>query len=155
MNELVNPVIIAAGQSKLFQALIVLVVMDVIFGSLRAIKEKRFNSCVGINGMIRKAGMMLSLICLVYLDDIISFNLIGFIPEGIREYLPGGSIGIMEFFTVIYIVYEAVSVLKNMALSGLPVGQIWAKVKAFLSANTAEIAELPGDDDNGDSKTDN
>lgn len=154
MNELVRPVLLAAGQSKLFQALIVLVVMDVIFGSLRAIKEKRFNSCVGINGMIRKAGMMISLVCLVYLDDILSFNLIGFIPEGIREYLPGESIGIMEFFSVIYIVYEGVSVLKNMALSGLPVGRIWLKVKAFLSANTGEIAELP-EDEHGDSKADN
>lgn len=155
MVELVNPVIIAAGQSKLFQALIVLVVMDVIFGSLRAIKEKRFNSCVGINGMIRKAGMMISLVCLVYLDDIVSFNLIGFIPEGIREYLPGESIGIMEFFAVIYIVYEAVSVLKNMALSGLPVGQIWTKVKAFLSSNTGEIVDIPEDTEDGDSKADN
>lgn len=154
MNELVRPVLLAAGQSKLFQVLVVLVVMDVIFGSLRAIKEKRFNSCVGINGMIRKAGMMISLVCLVCLDDIITFNLIGFIPEGIREYLPGESIGIMEFFAVIYIAYEAVSVLKNMALSGLPVGQVWTRVKVFLSANTAEIAELP-EDEHGDSKADN
>ena len=149
MNEIVNPVIIAAGQSKLFRALIVLVVMDVIFGTLRAIKEKQFNSCVGINGMIRKAGMMISLVCLVYLDDIVHFNLIGFIPDGIRGYMPGETIGIMEFFAVIYIVYEAVSVLKNMSLSGLPVGRIWTAVKHFLSDNTAEIAELPegGDSD--------
>ena len=147
MGDLVLPVVIAAGQSKLFQVLVVLVVMDIIFGTLRAVKEKKFNSCVGINGMIRKAGMMISLICLVYLDDIITFNLIGFIPEGIRQYLPGDSIGVMEFFAAVYIVYEAVSVLKNMALSGLPVGKIWGKVKDFLSANTGEIAELPEDND--------
>lgn len=146
MGDLVLPVVIAAGQSKLFQVLVVLVVMDIIFGTLRAVKEKKFNSCVGINGMIRKAGMMISLVCLVYLDDIITFNLIGFIPEGIRQYLPGDSIGVMEFFAAVYIVYEAVSVLKNMALSGLPVGKIWGKVKDFLSANTGEIAELPEDE---------
>ena len=153
MNDFVLPVVIAAGQSKLFQALIVLVVMDVIFGTLRAIKEKQFNSCVGINGMIRKAGMMISLVCLVYLDDIVTFNLIGFIPEGIRQYLPGDSIGIMEFFATIYIIYEAVSVLKNMALSGLPVGMIWGKVKNFLSANTGEIIEIPEELKDGDSET--
>lgn len=147
MGDFVLPVVIAAGQSKLFQVLVVLVVMDIIFGTLRAIKEKKFNSCVGINGMIRKAGMMISLICLVYLDEIITFNPIGFIPEGIRAYLPGDSIGVMEFFAAVYIVYEAVSVLKNMALSGLPVGKIWGKVKDFLSANTGEIAELPEDND--------
>lgn len=146
MGDFVLPVVIAVGQSKLFQVLVVLVVMDIIFGTLRAIKEKQFNSCVGINGMIRKAGMMISLICLVYLDDIITFNLIGFIPDGIRQYLPGDSIGVMEFFAAVYIVYEAVSVLKNMALSGLPVGKIWGKVKDFLSANTGEIAELPEDE---------
>lgn len=154
MSDFVLPVVIAAGQSKLFQVLVVLVVMDIIFGTLRAVKEKQFNSCVGINGMIRKAGMMISLICLVYLDEIISFNLIGFIPEGIRQYLPGDSIGVMEFFAAVYIVYEAVSVLKNMALSGLPVGKIWGKVKDFLSANTGEIIDIPeGQED--DSAEDN
>lgn len=145
MQNLTRPLIIYAGQSKLFQIIIILVIMDVIFGTFRAAKEKQFNSCIGINGMIRKAGMMVSLICLVYLDAIIEFNLIGFIPDGIRQYLPGDSIGIMEFFAVIYIVYEAVSVLKNMALSGLPVGKVWSKLKIFLEENTGEIAELPED----------
>ena len=145
--DIVKPIVVAAGQSRLFQALIVLVVMDVIFGTLRAIKEKCFNSCVGINGMIRKAGMMISLICLIYLDEIAHFNLIGFIPEAIRQYLPGETIGIMEFFAIVYIIYEMVSVLKNMALSGLPVQRIWNALKKFLAENTNEIAELPADVD--------
>lgn len=145
--DFVKPIVTVTGQSKLFQALIVLVVMDVIFGSFRAIKEKRFNSCVGINGMIRKAGMMVSLICLIYLDEIAQFNLIGFIPESVRQYLPGDSIGIMEFFAIVYIIYEIVSVLKNMALSGLPVQKIWNALKKFLSENTSEIAELPEEDE--------
>ncbi len=33
-------------------------VTDTFFGILRAIKEKRFNSCVGIDGAIRKAGQV-------------------------------------------------------------------------------------------------
>lgn len=146
-NNIIKPVFVAAGQSKLLQALIILVIMDVIFGTLRAIKERKFNSCVGINGMIRKAGMMLSLVCLIYLDAIVSFNLIGFIPEGIRVYLPGDRIGIMEFFAIIYIIYEAVSVLKNMALSGLPVGRVSQRLEKFLSENTGEIVQLPEDPD--------
>lgn len=146
-NNIIKPVFVAAGQSKLLQALIILVIMDVIFGTLRAIKERKFNSCVGINGMIRKAGMMLSLVCLIYLDAIVSFNLIGFIPEGIRAYLPGDRIGIMEFFAIIYIIYEAVSVLKNMALSGLPVGRVSQRLEKFLSENTGEIVQLPEDPD--------
>lgn len=143
MNELIKPVVMAAGQSKLLQILVVLVVMDVIFGCLRAIRERCFNSTIGINGMIRKAGMLISLVCMVYLDQIVQINLIGFIPEQIREILPGDTVGIMEFFAILYIIYEVVSVLKNMALSGLPVSKIWIKLKNFLVDNTGEIAVVP------------
>ncbi len=143
MNELIKPVVMAAGQSKLLQILVVLVVMDVIFGCLRAIRERCFNSTIGINGMIRKAGMLISLVCMVYLDQIVQINLIGFIPEQVREILPGDTVGIMEFFAILYIIYEVVSVLKNMALSGLPVSKIWIKLKNFLVDNTGEIAVVP------------
>lgn len=143
MNELIKPVVMAAGQSKLLQILVVLVVMDVIFGCLRAIRERCFNSTIGINGMIRKAGMLISLVCMVYLDQIVQINLIGFIPEQVREVLPGDTVGIMEFFAILYIIYEVVSVLKNMALSGLPVSKIWIKLKNFLVDNTGEIAVVP------------
>ena len=147
IHDFVKPVVVAAGQSKLLQVLIVLVVMDVIFGLLRAIKEKAFNSSIGINGMIRKAGMLISLVCLIFLDAIIQINLIGFIPEGIREYLPGDSVGAMEFFAFIYIVYEAVSVLKNMTLAGLPLRHIWEITRKFLVEKTGEITEVPSDSD--------
>lgn len=146
IHDFVRPLVVAAGQSKLMQVLIVLVVMDVIFGILRAAREKEFNSCIGINGMIRKAGMLISLVFLIYLDAIIQINLIGFIPEGVREYLPGDKIGIMEFFSFVYIVYEVVSVLKNMTLSGLPLKHIWEVVKKFLYENTGEIADMPEDE---------
>ena len=147
IHDFVKPVVVAAGQSKLLQVLIVLVVMDVIFGTLRAAKEKEFNSCVGINGMIRKAGMLISLVCLIYLDAIIKINLIGFIPEGIRAYLPGDTVGIMEFFAFIYIVYEVVSVLKNMTLSGLPLKHIWEATRKFLKENTNEIVDVSEEED--------
>ena len=93
--------------------------------------------------MIRKAGMLISLVCMVYLDHIVQINLIGFIPEQVREILPGDTVGIMEFFAILYIIYEVVSVLKNMALSGLPVSKIWIKLKNFLVDNTGEIAVVP------------
>ncbi len=34
--------------------LFIVIVLDLIFGILRAIKEKSVNSCIGIDGMIRK-----------------------------------------------------------------------------------------------------
>lgn len=134
--------IITLQQSKLFQILMTLIVMDVIFGCIRAVKEKSFNSSVGINGMLRKFGMLVSCLCMVYIDGIITFNLIGFIPETIRSCLPAETVGIMEFFAILYIIYEILSVLKNMTLSGLPVNRIWKTVSQFLKENTSEITDI-------------
>ena len=44
------------------KVLIILVILDSIFGSLRAIRERKFNSNIGIDGLIRKFGMMISVI---------------------------------------------------------------------------------------------
>jgi hypothetical protein len=56
----------------------------------------------------------------------------------------------MEFFAVIYCVYEVLSVLKNMTLSGLPVDKIWEAVRKFLKNNTGEIIDVDDDDDEED-----
>ena len=139
-------------QSRMFQLLSILIVTDIIFGCLRALREKKFNSSVGINGMIRKAGMMLSCICMAWVDNVISLNLIGFIPEAIRSYLPLETVDIMSFFAVIFCIYEVLSVLKNMTLSGLPVDKIWKATGKFLKENTGEIIEAEEVEDHGGSK---
>ena len=72
MEHLIRPALLTLGESQMFKLVIVLIIMDIIFGSLRAIREKKFNSSVGIDGMIRKAGMLLSLFFLVYVDDILT-----------------------------------------------------------------------------------
>ena len=41
--------------NSFFEILLIAVVLDTILGVLRAIKEHKFNSCVGIDGAIRKA----------------------------------------------------------------------------------------------------
>ena len=48
-----------AGNS-FFEILLIAVALDTILGVLRAIKEHKFNSCVGIDGAIRKVAMLLS-----------------------------------------------------------------------------------------------
>ncbi len=40
--------------TKYFKLLLVFIAFDIFFGVLRAIKERKFNSCIGINGLIRK-----------------------------------------------------------------------------------------------------
>ena len=133
----------AATHNKLIQLVIIAVVVDTIFGVLRAVKEHKFNSCFGINGAIRKCGMIISIMLLVIVDYITGFNMIGFLPDEVRRYV-GESIGISGFFAILYIAYEVVSILKNMALCGLPVKKLWLYVKTFLSKYTDE---LPDDDE--------
>ena len=117
------------ASNKIMEIVVICIVMDTIFGVLRAIKEKKFNSNFGINGAIRKVGMLISLVLLALVDSIIRLNLIGFIPAGARTYLPGQTVGTMEFFALLYIAYEIVSILKNMSLCGLPVKKVWRTVK--------------------------
>lgn len=104
-----------------FKVLIIVIVLDTIFGILRAIKEKNVNSCIGIDGIIRKVGMMLSVIFLSMIDNIVHIDLIGFIPVDIKELLNLGKIGIMELFTIIFTVFEILSIFKNMILCKLPI----------------------------------
>lgn len=140
-----------AAHDKLLQLVIIAIITDTIFGILRAIKDRNFNSCFGINGAIRKCAMILSIILLVIVDYITQFNLICFLPEEVRQFF-GESIGIAGFFEILFLTYEVVSILKNMVLCGLPVKKVWLYVKMFLSKYTDE---LPDDDElaDTDSKT--
>ena len=54
--------------------LIIVIVLDTIFGILRAIKEKSLNSCIGIDGIIRKTGMLISIIFLALIDSIVNID---------------------------------------------------------------------------------
>ena len=126
-----------AGNNPVVQLVIIAIVLDTLFGCIRAVKDKEFNSCFGINGAIRKIGMVVSIMALILVDRIVGFNMIGFLPEVVRSYL-GESIGLL------YIAYETVSILKNMALCGLPVKALWKTVKRFLGKYTDE---LPDDDE--------
>lgn len=141
-----------AAHNKLIELVVLAIVFDTIFGVLRAIREKRFNSCAGIDGAIRKVGMLISLVFMLAIDQLIKVNLIGFIPGTVRTQLGLDTVGVAEFFALLYIAYEVVSILKNMALCGLPVKKIWEKIREFLSNYTEELPdteELDGDSTTG------
>ena len=140
--DIFKPVFDIMRGNILFQLVVIMIVMDVVFGSLRAAKERSFNSSVGIDGGIRKIGMLISLVCLVFVDILCPVNLVGFLPETLREYIHMQDITVMEFFALLYIVYEVLSVLKNMTLSGLPVRRVWITVMGFLRKNTGEFIEI-------------
>ena len=103
------------------KVLIVVIVLDLILGILRAIREKSINSCIGIDGMIRKFGMLIVVVFLTIIDAIIHLDLIGFIPETIKETLKLGHVGISSLFNILFIIFEILSIFKNMILCKLPI----------------------------------
>ena len=99
----------------------VLILMDLILSILRALRERTVNSCIGIDGMIRKVGMLIVVVFLTIIDYIIHFDLIGFIPETIKEILKLGKVGISSLFNILFIIFEILSIFKNMILCKLPI----------------------------------
>lgn len=151
MNMTLTQFIDAAAHNRIIQLVVLAIVCDTIFGVLRAVKEKKFNSCAGIDGAIRKVGMLISLVFMLAIDVLVKVNLIAFIPESVRTYLGLTTVGVAEFFSLLYIAYEVVSILKNMTLCGLPIKGIWEKVRAFLTKYTEELPDT--DELDGNSTT--
>ena len=100
--------------------LVLFIVFDVIFGILRAIKERKVNSTIGIDGIIRKCGMMFSILLCVIIDKIINIDLVSFLPVEIKEYLGINKCGVSFLFNSLYIVFEILSIMKNMVKCKLP-----------------------------------
>lgn len=107
--------------NPLIKILMIVIVLDTIFGILRAIKEKVVNSSIGIDGIIRKIGMVIAIEFLIAIDVIINVNLIGFLPEDFRSFIHVESIGTADLFMYLFIVFEILSILKNMILCKLPI----------------------------------
>lgn len=122
--------------------LMIVIVMDLIFGVLRAIREKQVNSAIGIDGMIRKTGMLLTIIFLCLIDKITKINLIGFIPDDIRNFLHLGEIGTNQLFSILFIVFEILSIFKNMILCKLPIPKKLQKsLEKIMKEFTSEMEE--------------
>ena len=116
--------------------LIIVIVLDTIFGILRAIKEKSLNSCIGIDGIIRKTGMLISIIFLALIDSIVNIDLIGFIPENVKNVLQFGKVGISDIFNLLFIIVQILSIFKNMILCKLPIPK---KLQEFLENAMKEM----------------
>lgn len=123
------------------------VAIDTVFGLMRAIKKHSWNSSVGIDGAIRKISMLACMTFMVVLDAACGFNLIKLFPEDIVQYLAVimiTHVGFAEFFGILFVAYECVSILKNMYLCGLPVKWVWARAYTFLSKYTDELPDTDG-----------
>lgn len=129
--------------SGLIKIAIACIVMDVVLGVLRALKDKRFNSSAGIDGLIRKAGMILALAFALFVDKAANINIIALMPDGIKAIFPMTTVGLCEFFSIMFILFEAVSILKNMTLCGIPIpAKLKKYIENFLDDMTAEKAKV-------------
>lgn len=132
---------------------VLLVILDSVLGLLRAIKFRKFNSTFGIDGGIRKCAMILSIVFLNVVDTLFSFNLINYVPKEVAQFLAIETVGVAELFALIFILCEAVSLLKNMLLCGVPIPvRIYTKVASLLDKWTDELNDFElvhSIDDNG------
>ena len=78
---MMDKIITLLSSNSFVKILLIAVALDTILGVLRAIKEHKFNSCVGIDGAIRKAGMLLSVGFLMATDVIMHINVLSMVPE--------------------------------------------------------------------------
>lgn len=126
--------------NKLIQVLVIFIVLDVIFGILGSIKQKKTNSTIGIDGIIRKIGMLFSIAGCVILDKVVEIDLVFFLPEQLKSYF--GSIGIASLFAIIYCLFETLSIFKNMMRCKIPLPKKLKKyIEKLLEEFTNEVKE--------------
>lgn len=139
MKDILNVLI----NNKSIRVLAIFIVLDVIFGFLRSIKERKTNSTIGIDGIIRKTGMLITIVVAIILDTMCKIDLIFFIPEDLKQALKINSCGITLLFNTLYIIFEILSILKNMKKCGIPFPK---KLNSFLEKLLKEFTQEVVDD---------
>ena len=125
-----------------FKVLVICILLDTFFGILRAIREKKINSNIGIDGIIRKVGMMVAVMFFGMIDIILELNLIGFLPEEVRSSIGIEQVGISFVFNSLFIVFESLSILKNMIKCKLPIPKkLQIYLEKILKKFTTELKE--------------
>lgn len=121
----------------------VAIIFDTLLGFFLSVKDKKTYSSIGIDGMIRKASMLACVVFLVCLDYILHINIIGWLPEQILQIFKivhMDNIGISDVFSVLFVVFELLSILKNWALIGLPMFKgVNEWIEKFLETFTEEL----------------
>ena len=127
-------------ENSSIKLLLIFIVFDLIFGILRAIKERKLNSTIGIDGMIRKAGMILSDCFLFIIDRIINLNFVRFVPEEFLSFINLKFLGIADLFNILFILFECLSIIKNMYRCKLPIPKKLEKaIEKLLTEFTEEV----------------
>ena len=136
---MINPILQLLSCNICLKIVALMIVLDSTLGGLRALKERKLNSNFGINGAIRKIAMLTCVTMLVVLDRLLHINVIAYVPEQILNTIGISKVGLAEFFSILFALYEAVSIMKNMVLCELPVPKKFqTAVQKFLAEMTEE-----------------
>ena len=144
MSEIMVTAMDIIHQHNIIMLVVLLIVADTFFGCLRALRQGKFNSCVGIDGANRKVAMIGCLLFLILVDTAVHFNLIALVPEEVLTSMGIKAVGTTEFFGLLFVGYETISILKNMALCGLPVKGGEEKLRVWLGKYTDELPNAEG-----------
>lgn len=140
--EIIKTYLDYMGGDTIVLLVIIATLFDTIFGIFRAIKGKELNSSFGIDGGIRKACMLASICFLGMIDLVIDVNFIGFLPDDFLAYINLQRVGIMDFFGLMFFLYECLSILKNMKIMELPMPAWLQKgLDKLLTEMTKEVKE--------------
>ena len=133
------------NSKTLIKVMIAFIVLDIILGSIRALKEHSWNSTVGRAGLLKKVAMIVCILFAVGIDYMLKIDLLFFIPDEITNFIKLQNAGITELFGILYILYETTSILKNMLLCGLPVPKgMKSKIESLLQNMTTELDKKEG-----------
>lgn len=92
--------------------------------------------------LLENVGMIVSTIFIKMIDYMIDLDFLAFVPMAVKEYFAFEQFGIGSLFALLFIVFEALSVLKNMIICKLPIPkkfQAW--LEKVLLEFTSEIKE--------------
>lgn len=133
----------ALGDNMITRVLFVAICADMLFGSLRAARERKWNSAVGIDGGIRKIAMVACVVLLTVVDMVIHADVLAWLPQEMQQFLSQIGmikVGMCELFAVLFVLYEATSVLKNLMLCGVPIpAGVREKAERWLNQMTEEM----------------
>lgn len=121
MKNLLEFINLFITNKPLVTVLIVAIMTDVIFGCLRAAKQKVLNSTIGNGGLIQKGAILLTIIFLMFVDYILRINVIDWLPQEIAKFLNLNHIGLATFFALLFILFELLSIIKNLELIGVKI----------------------------------
>ena len=86
-NMNIESLIFNIMENIVIKALLLFLILDTFLGSIRAWKEHKWNSTVGINGMLRKIAMIGCIFFLSIFDKILNLNFLFMVPEKVMEFI--------------------------------------------------------------------